>query len=257
MIDKNYLWENEMPMQTIDAKEAVFSFDTANNCNRIIEVTHPLIEIYKPEATINNGNAVLICPGGSYQRLSIDIEGREPAVWLTSLGYTAYVLQYSVPKNRKGAFHDIQRAFKLIKYQYQHKKIGLLGFSAGGHLAARLSTNFSTLSYQVVDAIDYENCKPDFTLLIYPAFLDEGENNSISKTLMQDKKLPPIFIFGTEDDVYFSSIPVFTKYLKENNANFKLHALTYGGHGYGLRKGNAAAEKWPVLAEKWLHTILK
>jgi acetyl esterase/lipase len=257
MIDKTHLWENEIPNQSTDKKEAVFSFDTANNSNRIVEVTHPLIEIFKPEAIINNGNAVLICPGGAYQRLSIDVEGREPAVWLTSLGYTAYVLQYSVPNNRKGAFLDIQRAFNRIKHQYQHKKIGLLGFSAGGHLAARLSTNFSILSHQTVADMNYENCKPDFTLLIYPAFLDEGKNNSISKNLTQHKNLPPMFIFGTEDDPYFNSIPIFTKYLKEINANFKLHTLTYGGHGYGLRKGNAAAEKWPVLSEKWLHTILK
>lgn len=257
MIDKIYLWENEIPNQTKAKKEAILSFDKTDNIKRITEVTNPLIEIFKPQDKINNGNAVLICPGGSYQLLAIDLEGTEPALWLNSLGFTAYVLQYRVPNTREGAFNDMQRAFKLIKNKYQHKKIGVLGFSAGGHLSARLSTNFSKLSYQLIDTIDDEICKPDFTLLIYPAYLDEGKNNSISLNLTQNKNLSPFFVFGTEDDEYFNSISVFTDYLKQINAVFELKTLKKGNHGYGLRKGNTAAETWPILAEKWLNTIIK
>ena len=246
-----------MPNQKSDKKQSVKVFDTESKVTKLIEVTNPSVEIFYPTDDINNGIGILICPGGSYQLLAIDLEGTEPALWLNSLGYTTYVLQYRVPNNRNGAFNDIQRAFKLIKNKYNHTKLGVLGFSASGHLSARLSTNFSENSYHLVDEIDSENCKPDFSILIYPAYLDEGKNNSISKSLTQDKNLNPIFIFGTKDDPYFNSIPVFTKYLKEITTNFQLQTLNSGGHGYGLRKGNLAAETWPILAEKWLNSITK
>lgn len=257
MIDKIYLWENEIPNQSKDKKEAILSFDKTDNIKRITEVTNPLIEIFKPKENINNGNAIIICPGGSYQILAIDKEGTEPALWLNSLGYTAYVLQYRVPNNREGAFNDLQKAFKLIKNSANHTNLGLLGFSAGGNLCARLSTNFTKTSYSLIDEIDKENCKPDFSLLIYPAYLDEGKNKSVSVNLTQDKKVNPIFIFGTKDDHYFNSISVFTKYLTKINAYFEVQTLNSGGHGYGLRKGNTAAETWPILAEKWLTLIIK
>ena len=257
MLNKIYLWKDEIPNKIKAIKEAIFEFDKNKNITKLVEVSNPLVEIYRPKKEHDNGFGILICPGGGYQILAIDLEGSEPALWLNSLGYTAYVLHYRVPNNRKGAFNDIQRAFKLIQNKYQHKKLGVLGFSVGGHLSARLSTNFSKLSYKKNDEFDNKNCKPDFTVLIYPAYLDEGENNSVSSNLMQDKNLPPIFIFGTQDDDYFNSIPVFTNYLKEINTNFELQTLKTGSHGYGLRKGNIAAETWPILAEKWLNSITK
>ena len=255
MSEKIYLWENEMPNLTKEKSEVKIEFDKESNVTKLIEVSNPLIQVFKPEEKINNGNAVLICPGGSYQILALDKEGAEPAMWLNKLGYTTYVLQYRVPDNREGAFNDIQRAFKIIKNKYNHTKIGVLGFSAGGNLCARLSTNFSKTSYHLIDKADKENCKPDFMLLIYPAYLDEGKNKSISQNLLNDKNICPTFIFGTEDDVYFNSIPVFINHLKEINSNFELNTLKSGGHGYGLRKGNIAAETWPLLAKKWLNSI--
>lgn len=246
-----------MPNKKSVKKQSIKKIDKENNTTNVIEVTNPSVKVYHPNEAINNGVGILICPGGSYSILAFDKEGTEPASWLNNLGYTAYVLQYRIPNNREGAFSDIQRAFKLIHKNFGHKKLGVLGFSAGAHLAARLSTNFSKLSYQSVDDYDYENCKPDFTLLIYPAYLNEGKNKSISPNLTQDKNVSPIFIFGTEDDKYFNSIPVFTEYLKKIKTNFRLYTLKFGGHGYGLRKGNNAAETWPILAETWLNSIIK
>ena len=255
MTEKIHLWNNEVPNKTKDKNEPVIEFDKTDNITRITEVTNPLIEIFTPEKKINNRKAILICPGGAYTILALDLEGTEPALWLTNLGYTTYVLQYRVPDNLEGAFNDIQRAFKMIKHKFKHSKIGVLGFSAGANLAARLSTNFSELSYNIVDKIDNETCKPDFTLLIYPAYLDLGKDYTVSPNLLKNKNLPPTFIFGTKDDPYFNSIPVFTDYLKTIDCKFELQIVLKGNHGYGIRKGNNAAEKWPILAEKWLNTI--
>lgn len=257
MSEKIYLWEDDIPNQKIGKSDTIIEFDKESNATKLTAVSNPLVEVFLPKKENNNGMGIIICPGGSYHILSIDKEGTEPALWLNSLGYSAYVLQYRVPNNRQGAFNDIQRAFKIIKNKYNPNKLGVLGFSAGGNLCARLSTNFSKNSYHLIDEIDKEKCKPDFTLLVYPAYLDEDKHKSISLNLQQGKKLNPIFIFGTEDDEHFNSIPVFTNYLKEINSNFKLNTLKLGGHGYGLRKGNLAAEKWPILAEKWLNLITK
>ena len=254
MSEKIYLWESEMPNLTKEKSEVKIEFDKESNVTKLVEVSNPLIQVFKPKEKINNGNAVLICPGGSYQILALDKEGTEPAVWLNKLGYTTYVLQYRVPDNREGAFNDIQRAIKIIKNNYNHIKTGVLGFSAGGNLCARLSTNFSNLSYNLIDEFDGGNCKPDFSLLIYPAYLDEGKSKSISQNLLNDRNICPTFIFGTEDDEHFNSAITFTNYLK---SNFELQTLAFGGHGYGLRKGNKAAEKWPILAKNWLKSITK
>lgn len=134
-----------------------------------------------------------------------------------------------------------------------HFKIGVLGFSAGGNLTALLTTNFSEIFYNFVDKIDNETCKPDFTLLIYPYYLDLGENNTVSPNLLKEKNLAPIFIFGKKDDPYYNSTNVFSDYLKTINCDFELQTLPKGNHGYGLRKGNNTAETWPVLVEKWLN----
>lgn len=252
-----YLWKDEIPNQLNGKKKSIEEFDESSNTTKSMEVSNPLIEVFEPERNNNNGNAILICPGGSYQILAMDKEGTEPALWFNKLGYTAYLLQYRVPDNREGAFNDIQRAFKIIKNKYNHTKIGTLGFSAGGNLCARLNTNFSKNSYNLIDEIDEENCKPNFSLLIYPAYLDQGKNRSISQNLIFDKNICPTFIFGTEDDIYFNSSIVFTNYLKALKCKIELQIVPSGGHGYGLRGGNTAAETWPILAESWLNRFLK
>lgn len=242
-----------MSNQLKEKKEPITTFDKYSNTTKLIEVTHPLIEIFEPEENNNNGKAILICPGGSYKILAIDKEGTEPALWLNTLGYTTYVLQYSIPDQKEDAFNDIQNAFKIITKKFDHTKIGVLGFSAGADLCAQLSTRFLEVSKTYEDKVCH--FKPDFLLLIYPAYLDLGENKTISPNLLQDKNVPPTFIFGTEDDAYFNSARTFANYLKSLKSNFELQTLTSGGHGYGLRKGNKAAETWPVLAEKWLRSI--
>ncbi|MCF7569233.1 alpha/beta hydrolase [Sabulilitoribacter arenilitoris] len=253
-----YLWANQVPNEINKKHDAVKTENTSGNVTRLTNVTNPVLEVFKPDTTTNNGAGVIICPGGGYHILAIDLEGYEVAKWLNKLGFTAFVLQYRVPENRLGALNDIQRAIKVVRsksklYNINPDKIGVLGFSAGGSLAARASTNFNNETYSKFDEIDNESCKPDFAVLVYPAYLNNGNNNTITPELTITNQTPPMFIFATADDAYSNKGSlVLSKALMDSKIPVELHLLPSGGHGYGLRKGNIAAETWPVLVEKWL-----
>ncbi|MDA3927589.1 MAG: dienelactone hydrolase family protein [Prolixibacteraceae bacterium] len=165
---------------------------------------------------------------------------------------TAYVLQYRVPNKKEGALQDAQRAIRMIKKANNTHKIGIMGFSAGGSLSARAATSFNKMSYPSNDEIDELSARPDFAALIYPAYLDLGVNFSLTPELTISKETPPMFIFGTSDDQYGNSALVMTSALRKNKIPVELHFLAEGGHGYGLRKGNIAAETWPYLLKEWL-----
>jgi acetyl esterase/lipase len=132
-----------------------------------------------------------------------------------------------------------------------------MGFSAGGSLSARASTNFNKKTYVPVDNLDSLSCRPSFTMLIYPAYLDQGPNLTLTPELELSKDVPPIFIFQTADDPYGNSALVMAGALRNAKLPVELHLLSSGGHGYGLRTGKLAAETWPVLAEKWLSWTLQ
>jgi acetyl esterase/lipase len=254
-----FLWPNEMPNGNTAKRKSLQETDTTCNVKKLTEVTDPSMVFFKPNVSVDNGIGIIICPGGGYSILAIDLEGHEIAQWLNKLGYTAYVLQYRVPNNQKGALNDLQRAIKIIRSdsKWNHTQLGIIGFSAGGNLCARASKSPSKDSYSVIDEIDSISSRPDFTLLIYSAYLDSGKNNTLSPDLFFDKSTPPMFIFGTNDDPHFNSTVIIAQALKESNALFELHTFQEGGHGYGLRQGNKAAETWPILAEAWLNKITK
>jgi len=153
--------------------------------------------------------------------------------------------------------YDLQRAIKVIRSKEvasssNTKKLGVIGFSAGGSLSARASTRFSEESYTLMDDIDTISSRPDFALLIYPAYLDEGENRKVSPELLVNTQTLPMFIFATADDKYGNSALVMATALRDHELPVELHLLPKGGHGYGIRSGNIAAETWPSLAETWL-----
>ncbi|CAN0379619.1 unnamed protein product, partial [Ectocarpus sp. 4 AP-2014] len=133
--------------------------------------------------------------------------------------------------------------------------LGVLGFSAGGSLSARASTLFAARTYGQIDHADTFSCRPDYSLLIYPAYLDLGENRNLTPELKMDADIPPMFIFATADDPYANSALVMTTAMRDAKIPVELHILPTGGHGYGLRSGNIAAETWPNLAEVWLKRI--
>lgn len=260
-VDTVFLWPNKVPGETNPKHEPVQIENTNGNVIRLTDITNPSFTVFKPEIPNESKAAIIVCPGGGYSILAIDKEGYEVAAWLNSLGYTAFVLQYRVPHKKQGALQDIQRAIRLVrsnasKYDLNPQKIGVMGFSAGGHLSAIASIDFQNDSYKKEGAIDELSCRPNFTMLIYPAYLDKGKNRSVSPEFVFNNQTPPFFIFGTADDKYGNSSLVMTTALRDHKIPVELHILNNGGHGYGLRKGNIAAETWPKLAETWLDRIV-
>ena len=166
----------------------VFSPDTNRSVIRISEVTNPAVIVYPAASEHNNGAGVVVCPGGGYNILAIDLEGYEIASWLNTLGYSAFVLQYRVPRKQEGALQDVQRAIRVIRSKAEEwnldpDKLGVLGFSAGGSLAARAETRYNDRTYKSVDMADSLSCRPAFGVLIYPAYLDQGPGRTLTPEL--------------------------------------------------------------------------
>jgi acetyl esterase/lipase len=257
-----YLWPGKVPGELKEKQPPVIDTSKNDKILRFDEVTNPAIEVFLPDKAINNGSAVIVCPGGGYNILAFDLEGTEIAGWLNRLGFTAFVLQYRIPDKKGGALQDVQRAMRIVrnnpqKWNIDPEKIGVMGFSAGGSLSARASTLFNKKTYPPVDKSDSLSCRPSFTILIYPAYLDQGPSLTLTPELELSKDVPPIFIFQTADDPYGNSALVMAAALRNAKLPVELHILSTGGHGYGLRPGKVAAETWPLLAEKWLGIVLK
>jgi acetyl esterase/lipase len=254
------LWPGKVPGEVKEKKPPVVDASRNDNVLRYSEVTNPALEIW-PAGQNNTRAAFVICPGGGYRILAYDKEGTEIAAWLNKLGFNAFVLQYRIPDKREGALQDAQRAIRYVrmnaaKWNIDPEKIGIMGFSAGGSLSARTSTMFGKRSYSPVDKADTLSCRPSFAMLIYPAYLDQGPGNSLTPELELTKDTPPLFIFQTADDTYGNSALVMTTAMRNSKLPVELHLMPTGGHGYGLRPGNDAAEAWPLLAEKWLTRLL-
>ncbi len=252
-----YLWPGRVPGELKEKLPPSIDTSKKGNVFRYSEVTNPGIEVYLPDPITKNESAVIVCPGGGYSILAYDLEGTEIAAWLNKLGFTAFVLQYRIPDKKEGALQDVQRAIRIIrgnsqKWNINPEKIGVMGFSAGGSLSARASTLFNKKTYHPIDKADSLSCRPSFTMLIYPAYLDQGANLSLTPELELSKEVPPVFIFQTADDPYGNSALVMAGALRNAKLPVEMHMLATGGHGYGLRPGKVAAETWPLLAEKWL-----
>ncbi len=249
-----HLWPGQVPGATIPKAAPDIDLKSERGTVRYNMVTDPALELTAPTAPVN-GAAVIVCPGGAYHILAYDKEGTDVARWLAGQGFVAYTLAYRVPKQQEGALQDIQRAIRLVRERHDVSQVGVIGFSAGASLSARAATRFAEQTYEPVDAADTLSARPDFAMLIYPAYLDLGENNTLTPELTVTKETSPMFIFGTEDD-YFSRTGslVMTDALKENGVPVELHYLARGGHGYGMRHG--VGRIWPGLAQQWLKGIV-
>lgn len=257
-----YLWPGKVPGETENKHEPVQTPNKDRNVIRLTDVTNPAFLAFKPTKEKNNGAGIIVCPGGGYNILAINLEGYEIAEWLTKQGFTAFVLQYRVPKKQECALMDIQRAIRIIRsgadsYGLQSNKLGVIGFSAGGSLSARAATLYEKKSYSPVDSADSLSCRPDFALLIYPAYLDQGTGRTLTPELIVNKNSPTMFLFATADDTWGNSALVMAGALRDAKVPVELHFMAKGGHGYGLRPGNIAAETWPHLAETWLKNVLQ
>ena len=250
------LWPDKLPADVKLEKGVKEQKMGEDDILRISKMPVPTLQKFNVKNTTRD-KVMIICPGGGYSILAANHEGTEVAAWLNSLGYTAYVLRYRVPNNRLGALQDAQRAVREVRAQNPGKKIGIMGFSAGASLSCRTATRFETPAYAAFDEIDQQSCRPDFAALIYPAYLDQGENHSVTPELTLSEKTPPFFIFQTSDDGCGNSSLVFGAALRQNKLKFELHILPDGGHGYGLRtyKPGDAPNTWPRLMEKWMDKL--
>jgi len=257
-----YLWPGKVPGEVKEKQKPVIDTIRKDGTLRFVEITNPALEVWLPEPGNNKKAGIIVCPGGAYRHLAYDKEGTEVAVWLNRIGYPAFVLSYRVPQNMAGALQDAQRALRIVrqnaaKWGLDPSKIGIIGFSAGASLSARASTLYNKRTYPPVDPADSLSCRPDFALPVYPGLLDQGENHTLTPEIKVTAETPPMFIFQAADDPIANSSLVLAAALRESKVPFELHLVPKGGHGYGLRPGNPAAETWPSLAEKWLSNTLQ
>lgn len=233
---------------------------------RLTNITDPTLTIYKPSK--NSGAAIIVFPGGGYHILAMDLEGTEVCAWLNSIGVTGILLKYRVPPQPgvaryKAPLQDAQRAVGFVRdhakqWDINPNRIGVLGFSAGGNLVALLSNHFSQRTYRAVDSADQVSCRPDFALLIYPAYLvdKKPQGFSLAPEIKVTPQTPPTFLVQAEDDpVHVENCVFYFLALKNAKVPAEMHLYAKGGHGYGLRRTAMPITGWPALATKWLHTI--
>jgi acetyl esterase/lipase len=294
------IWPGAVPDAQPVAGPEVSRWWPASRGFTVGNVSRPTMTVYSPEGK-NTGVAVVVFPGGGYEDLAIDLEGTEVCDWLTSRGITCVLLKYRVPGEgfypksapypKSGpypespmALEDAQRTVGLVRFHAAEwhidpYKIGVLGFSAGGHLSAAISTHFAKRLYPAVDAADKESCRPDFAVAIYPGHLSlpaaEWDAKQGAKKFVlhypvsADKHLalnpdipvtnqtPSTFLLQAEDDHVDNVDDSLAYYnaLKKAEVPVEMHLYAHGGHAFGLRRTELPITGWPELVETWLGTI--
>jgi acetyl esterase/lipase len=234
----------------------------------VTNVTRPTLTFYRPEKGKDTGVAMLICPGGGYHNLGWDVEGEEVAAWLNSVGITGIILKYRCPRRPgdvkgvppSGPLKDAQRAVSMVRSKAREwgidpQKIGMVGFSAGGHLVGATATNFDKRAYDPVDDIDKISCRPDFAVMLYSGYFRvPKEKDGLSPTIRLPAGIPPLFIVHATDDPISDVEHSVTMYLAMKRAGVpaELHVYATGGHGFGVRKVGHACESWTGRCTDWL-----
>ena len=251
------LWpEGKMPGRGPKEPQSLHSPERTD-ATRVTNVSRPTISFFPVEKKA--APAMIVCPGGGYTYTVVDKEGVEIAEWLNKNGIAAFVLKYRTPNNRDGAGQDIQRALSTVRsrateWHIDPKRLGVIGFSAGGHLSARASNRFDERAYAGIDDIDKQSCRPDFAVLVYPAYLDNGKGG-LSPNLNPAADIPPTLIVHSEDDAKFVvGSKLYDAALTEAKRTHQFLLYSTGGHGYGLRC-EREAKAWPDAALSWLAKI--
>ncbi len=266
------LWPNgapgapSNPPAEVDTTKATDKLIAGRPLVRLGNVSNPTLTVYAPKGTATRP-AVVVFPGGGYQILAIDLEGTEVCDWLNSINVTCVLVKYRVPNTgpypkSAAALQDAQRALGTVRqhaaeWHIDPNRIGVLGFSAGAHLAAALSTHFDKRLYDAVDASDQLSCRPDFAFIIYPGYLaNDAQHMAPNADINPTDKTPPTFIVQAEDDpVHVENATVYFLQLKAAKVPAELHIYAEGGHGYGLRRTALPVTTWPDTARIWLQTI--
>ena len=242
---------------------------------RANNVSRPTMTMYAAQGR-NTGVAMVVFPGGGYQFLAMDLEGTEICDWLTSRGVTCVLLKYRVPDSGptmkdgrtfypevQTAVQDAQRTLGLVRlraaeWRVDPHKIGVIGFSAGGHLAAAVSTRFAQRTYAPVDTADELSCRPDFAIIIYPGHLwTPGTVVRLRHDIRVPADAPPTFLLHAQDDPVDPVEHALAYYIALKNAGVpaEMHLYAEGGHAFGLRASQRPIGRWPTLVESWLETI--
>jgi acetyl esterase/lipase len=266
------LWPKSVPGAAADAKPEA---DTTTAKDQLIagrplirlgHVSNPTLTFSAAKKT-NTGVAVIVFPGGGYNILALDLEGTEVCDWLTSSGVNCVLVKYRVPNSgpypkSPAALQDAQRSVGMVRahaaeWKIDPHKIGVLGFSAGGHLAAAVSTHHDKRLYDAVDSADNLSCRPDFAVVVYPGYLSLAEKNfAANPEINPTREAPPTFIVQAEDDpVHVENAVTYFMALKNAKVPAELHIYAEGGHGYGLRRTAQPVTGWPQSVELWLRTI--
>ena len=243
----------------------------------VSNVSRPTMTVYAPQGE-NTGAAVIVFPGGGYNILAIDLEGTEVCDWLTSRGITCVVLKYRVPNSGPHwdqkcrcdakpkaplALEDAQRTVSLVRFhaaewRIDPRKIGVLGFSAGGHLSVAVSNAFAKRRYAAVDAADSVSSRPDFSVVLYPGHLwSPNAPGEINPDIHVTAQTPPTFLVQAQDDHvdYVMNTIVYWRALQHADVPVELHIFPHGGHAFGLRRTALPITAWPALVETWLRSI--
>ena len=272
------LWPDVVPgaIQQVNYNETT---DSNDGWTKSRFVTNPRIDVYPAKPEISNGTAVVICPGGGYWGIAIDHEGKQTAEWLNTLGITAFVLKYRLPddaimKDKSiGPMQDVQQAIRIVRskadeWKIDPSKIGIMGYSAGGHLASTASTHYTENVYEH----DTTSARPDFSILIYPVIsMNEGITHQgsrdallglnpseeqvkrFSNELQVTDQTPPAFLACSMDD---NLVPVqnsinYALALKQHHVDCELHIYEHGGHGYGLGRSTDTESTWLEACKNW------
>jgi acetyl esterase/lipase len=270
------LWPGKVPDETgnIGAEKIRMSprldrkqVEVTEPTRMITNVTKPTITIYRPAKDKDTGTSVLICPGGGYWNLYWQLEGEEVAAWLNSLGVTGVILKYRVPRRpgepekepARRPLQDAQRAVSLVRSNAKEwgidpKRIGIVGFSAGGHLAVATATSFDKRTYEPSDDIDKVSCRPDFAILVYSGYLKAKDKDEIAPGLRIPAGTPPIFLAHGGDDIVSNPDHSVVMYLALKRAGIpaELHVYATAAHDFGVRPSDHPCSTWTQACATWL-----
>ncbi|HJZ94296.1 MAG TPA: alpha/beta hydrolase [Gemmataceae bacterium] len=270
------LWPGKAPDEpgTIGAETVRMSpkldrkqVEVTESTRLVTNVTKPTITVYRPARDKDTGTAILICPGGGYWNLYWELEGEEVAAWLNSIGITGIILKYRVPRRpddtqgepARRPLQDAQRAVSLVRGKAKEwgiapDRIGIVGFSAGGHLAVATATGFEKRTYEPTDEIDKISCRPDFAIPVYSGYLKAKDKDELAPGLSVPKGTPPMFLVHGGADIISEPEHSVVMYraLKRAGVSAELHIYANAAHDFGVRRTDRPCSTWMDSCAAWM-----